>query len=110
MKKTLIVLAALCLLITAVTGAMAVSAASVVYGDVNDDGKINNKDYGRLQQYINDWEVTINEVAADVNQDGKVNNKDLGRLQQYINGWDVTIQPEEPDDDNIYNDTELEWD
>ena len=81
MKKTLIVLAALCLLITAVMGAMAVSAAGdAVYGDLTGDGK--------------------------------VNNKDLGRLQQYLSDWDVTLGPDEPvvPDDNIYNDTELEWD
>ncbi len=110
MKKVLIVLAALCLMTTAVLGVMSVSAASVVYGDVNGDGNVNNKDLGRLQQYINGWEVEVNLDACDVNDDGKVNNKDLGRLQQYINGWDVTLGPDEPEvDDNIFNDTELEW-
>ena len=113
MKKTLIVLAALCLLITAVMGAMAVSAAGdAVYGDLTGDGKVNNKDLGRLQQYLSDWDVTIDMDLADVTGDGKVNNKDLGRLQQYLSDWDVTLGPDEPvvPDDNIYNDTELEWD
>jgi hypothetical protein len=62
-----------------------------IFGDVNDDGKINNKDLGLLQQYVNGWEVVVNEKAADVNGDSKVNNKDLGLLQQYVNGWDVEL-------------------
>ena len=64
---------------------------SYVCGDVNDDGRINNKDLGLLQQYLNGWEVAVNEQAADVNGDGRANNKDLGRLQQYLNGWDVEL-------------------
>ena len=67
------------------------------YGDLNDDGKINNKDLGIFQQYLADWDVTINEYAADVNDDGKINNKDLGIFQQYLNDWDVTLGPVEPD-------------
>ena len=109
MKKTGIILMALCLLLTAVMGVVSVSADAVVYGDVDGNGKINNKDLGRLQQYLNDWDVTVNEAAADVTDDGKVNNKDLGRLQQYLNDWDVTLGPEVSGDDNIYNDTELDW-
>ena len=112
MKKTLIVLTALCLLMTAVMGAAAVSAADVIYGDVNKDGKVNNRDLGILQQYLNDYDVTIDTDAADVNHDDKVNNRDLGLLQQYLNDWDVTLEPDEPvvpDDDNIYNDTTLDW-
>ncbi|MBR2319607.1 MAG: dockerin type I repeat-containing protein [Clostridia bacterium] len=60
-------------------------------GDVNGDGKINNKDLGLLQQYLNGWMVTVSEKGADANGDGKVNNKDLGLLQQYLNGWNVEL-------------------
>ena len=56
-------------------------------GDVNGDGKINNRDLGLLQQKINGWDVTVDEKAADFNGDGKINNRDLGLLQQKINGW-----------------------
>lgn len=59
-------------------------------GDVNNDGKINNKDLGMLQQYVNEWEVAITQ-AADCNGDGRINNKDLGLLQQYVNEWDVDL-------------------
>ena len=70
----------------------------IVYGDLNADDKINNKDLGLLQQYLSDYEVTIVLDAADVNADGKVNNKDLGLLQQYLSDWDVTLGPVEPVD------------
>ncbi len=63
------------------------------YGDINDDGAINNKDLGLLMQYINGWNVTVNEDAADVNADGAINNKDYGLLMQYINGWEVELGP-----------------
>lgn len=64
---------------------------AVNYGDVNDDGKINNKDLAVLIQHINKWSVTINATAADVNVDGKINNKDYAILMQYINKWNVTL-------------------
>lgn len=60
-------------------------------GDINKDGKINNKDIGLLQQYLNGWDVVVDERAADTNGDGKVNNKDIGLLQQYLNGWEVEL-------------------
>ena len=60
-------------------------------GDANGDGKVNNRDLGVLQQFLNDWDVEVNEAACDVNGDGKVNNRDLGILQQYLNDWDVEL-------------------
>ena len=54
-------------------------------GDVNGDGKVNNRDLGLLQQFLNDWDVSISEQAADLNKDGKVNNRDLGLLQTKLN-------------------------
>ena len=65
--------------------------ATVIYGDANGDGKVNNKDLGMLQQHLNDWAVTIDTNAMDVNKDGRINNKDLGMIQQYLNDWDVTL-------------------
>ena len=60
-------------------------------GDVNGDGKVNNRDLGLLQQYLADFVVTINADACDVNGDGRVNNRDLGLLQQYLADMDVTL-------------------
>ena len=50
------------------------------------------KDLSKLQQFINGWNVEINEVAADVNGDGKVNMKDYALIQRYINGWEVVLK------------------
>lgn len=111
MKKFWIVLAVVCLLVSAV---MSVSAAeAVVYGDADGNGRVNNKDLGMLQQYLNEIPVDIDLDVMDVNDDGKVNNKDLGLLQQFLNEWEVTLGPATPDlpeaDDNIFNDVELDW-
>lgn len=77
-----------------VTAADIVIPATPAYisGDLSGDGKINNKDLGVLMQFLNDWDITINELAADVNRDGKVNNKDYGLLMQYLNGWNVELK------------------
>ena len=110
MKKVWIVLAALCLMMTAVLGVVAVSAEDIVYGDADGNGKINNRDLGILQKYLNDDDVVIDLDAMDVDCNGKVNNRDLGILQKYLNDDDVTLGPDEPElDEDIYNDTELDW-
>ena len=93
MKRMLCALAALALMAGAVCSA---SAAAVVYGDVNGDGRVNNRDLGLLQQHLNGWDVNVDSVASDVNDDTRVNNRDLGLLQQYLNGWDVKLGPDEP--------------
>ena len=64
---------------------------AVIYGDVNDDGKVNTKDLILLRQHLAGWDVTINADNADVTADGKVNTKDLILLRQYLAGWDVTL-------------------
>ena len=57
-------------------------------GDVNGDGKINNRDLGTLQLYLNDSDLAgkvFNEQAADMDGNGKINNRDQGKLQQLLN-------------------------
>ncbi len=61
-------------------------------GDVNGDGRINNKDLGALQQYLNESNNSFVLAAGDVNGDGRINNKDLGLMQQYLNDWDVELK------------------
>ena len=56
------------------------------YGDVNNDGKINNRDLALLMQWLNGWNVTISDKAADVDGDGKINNRDYALLMQYVIG------------------------
>ena len=60
-------------------------------GDVDDNGTVNVRDLGRLQQYLNGFDVVINMDAANVDGNTSVNVRDLGRLQQYLNGFDVEL-------------------
>lgn len=57
----------------------------VLTGDADANGKVNNRDLGLLQQYINDHPVTVDAVAADMDSNGKINNRDLGLLQRLLN-------------------------
>ena len=57
----------------------------VIPGDLNGDGKVNNRDLGMMQKHLNGQEVTIDLLAADLNGDGKINNRDLGLLQKLLN-------------------------
>ena len=47
-------------------------------GDINTDGKVNNKDWNSLYNHINETNklADYSLLCADVNNDGKVNNKD----------------------------------
>ena len=60
-------------------------APAVEPGDVNGDGKVNNRDLGLLQKFLNGSAVTIDTDAADLYDDGKINNRDLGLLQKKLN-------------------------
>ena len=56
-------------------------------GDANGDGRVNNKDWNRLYNHINETNMLIGYelLCADINKDGKVNNKDWTRLYNHIN-------------------------
>ena len=60
-------------------------------GDINHDGKLNNRDATRLLQYLAGWEVEADARYLDVNRDGEVNNRDVTRLLQYLADWEVFI-------------------
>ena len=95
MKKALIYILSLTLLVSclSVGGALSVSAAELIPGDVNGNGRVNVQDLAALQRHLNGWKIVVDTAAADVNADDKVNMKDLGLLQQYLNDWDVTLLP-----------------
>ena len=71
-------------------------AASVNYGDVDGNGKVNLMDAAVLQRALNTWEVEMDAAAADFDADGELNNKDLVALIRYLNGWG---EPDRPDDE-----------
>ena len=60
-------------------------------GDINGDGKVNNKDVTRLQKYLNGDEVEVVTFNLDTNGDGRVSNKDLTRLQRFVKGAAVEL-------------------
>ena len=68
-----------------------VKVIEYIPGDANGDNEINMKDVVLLRQYLNEWDVEIDERALDVNRDGKINMKDIVLLQQYLNDWDVVL-------------------
>ena len=80
----------------AVTTQKSVRTEYYITGDLNDDGEIDNRDLVLLQQFLNDWDVTIHALAADLSGDGDINNRDLVLMQQYLNGWDVELAPSSP--------------
>lgn len=70
-----------------------ITVQTLLAGDINNDGKVNNKDVSRLMQYLAHWEVEVNTLVLDCNGDEKINNKDVSRLMQYLAHWDVDLYP-----------------
>ena len=64
-----------------------------IYGDVNDDGRVNALDLVVLRQSLAGWGVTASPVASDVNGDGRINTLDLVVLRQSLAGWGVPLGP-----------------
>ena len=62
--------------------------ASLMRGDLNSDGNVNQKDLAMLSKYMrNSTLYPLNETAmaaADINGDGSVNQKDLAILSKYM--------------------------
>ena len=66
---------------------LAATAAATVMGDVNADGKLNNKDVVALFRYASGDTGAVKDVSAcDFNGDGKINNKDVIALFRTVSG------------------------
>jgi ribosomal protein L27 len=82
---------------TQVTAETTVDEDTTVYahwrlpGDINGDGKVNNKDVTRLQKYLKGEAVEVVAFNLDTNGDGNVSNKDLTRLQRFVKGETVEL-------------------
>ena len=63
----------------------------ILYGDVDDNGTLDNDDLIRVFKYIYNSKVYSLpvELAADVNGDGKINNVDLLIIYKRINGYEA---------------------
>ena len=61
-------------------------------GDVNKDGKVNNKDVVALFRYVSSQDASKVDVkACDCNGDGKENNKDVVHLFRYVSNNSLPI-------------------
>lgn len=58
----------------------------IIYGDVDNDGEVDMKDFTRVYNYImaGGSLTPYERFAADVNGDGEVNSIDLGLIRKYI--------------------------
>lgn len=64
-------------------------APTYTYGDVDDNGKVNNRDLGNLAKYLAGgytFSFEFNLDAADVHENDKINNRDLTTLAKYLAG------------------------
>ncbi|GAE89984.1 dockerin type I domain-containing protein [Acetivibrio straminisolvens] len=66
---------------------------SIIYGDLNSDGKTNSTDYALMKRFLLDSISLTNEQikAADVNLDGKVNSTDYAVLKRFILGSIISL-------------------
>ena len=61
----------------------------VVYGDVDDSGKVNAMDHALLGRYLAKWDVTLKRMdAADLDSSGKVNAMDHAILGRHLAKWE----------------------
>jgi len=74
----------------------AIIVHKIVYGDVNNDGRITASDVTMLLQYLAEWDLgdAINLANADVNGDGRITASDVTLLLQYLAEWDVVLGPQ----------------
>ena len=77
-----------------------VDAASVYYGDVNSDGKIDTLDAVILMQNLAGYSnLQFDEKKADLNKDGKVDTLDAVLLKQYLAGYAIELPKADVSDD-----------
>ena len=66
----------------------------LIYGDADENGKLNTKDIILIAQYLAEWDVRIGYdffTRADVNLSGRINTADIVLIAQFIAGWDVSL-------------------
>lgn len=61
-------------------------AQAGLFGDINDDGSVNNKDVVKLFRYILSNATDGDLSVYDINKDGKINTKDVIALFRVILG------------------------
>ena len=59
------------------------------YGDLDNNGEIDDVDMMLLERYLAMWDVEINLYTADVNKDGDIDDVDAMLLSRYLANWEV---------------------
>lgn len=72
--------------VDAIIDTVGASSNPIVYGDINEDGRINMVDVLFLRKYIAGQNVKINRMAADVTHDNKINTLDVLKMRRFIAG------------------------
>ncbi|MBQ4282410.1 MAG: BspA family leucine-rich repeat surface protein, partial [Lachnospira sp.] len=81
-----------CANVTDGIGVCSICNVSIMFGDNNDDGKINISDAVMLKKYLaGDTTMMINEGAANVNADAKISIEDAVKLMKKLAGMDVEL-------------------
>lgn len=62
------------------------SQPALLYGDLDDNGKVDSTDYALMRRYIIALVQDINTEAADLNLDGSINSIDYQILRRYLLG------------------------
>ena len=62
-----------------------------VAGDIDGDGKANDKDLIIFRQYLDGKNVSVDKLALNVDGKGKVDEEDYTLLFKYLTGWNVKI-------------------
>ena len=74
MKRVFTILLVVTLMVGVLSTGMVsyANAAMKMVGDVNGDGRVNNRDLGGLQMWLNGYAVNV-DTGSDINGDDKVN-------------------------------------
>ena len=79
---------------------MEITAARILYGDVNNDKKVSSIDLIYISRYLANWSKykdLANPLAADLYVDGKINSYDLISLARHLANWEkFSVLPLKP--------------
>ncbi len=96
MKKRLLalLLSALMLVSALPAAALDFKDTGYLWGDVNRDLGVDNRDATTLLRSLAGWQVELDEADADVNVDDAFDNRDVTMMLRYLAGWDVVLGEE----------------